>query len=164
MNMIESTLCYIEKDNKYLMLHRIKKKNDVNHDKWIGIGGRMEPGESPETCIRRETLEETGLTLLDPAYRGIVDFYSDKYPSERMHLFTATEFSGEMITCDEGDLEWIGKSDLLNLPIWEGDKIFLRLLDSDEPFFNLTLQYTDESLTGAELNGVRLQLSKEAQS
>lgn len=162
--MIESTLCYIEKDDQYLMLHRVKKKNDVNHDKWIGIGGRMETGESPESCILRETREETGLTLYDLKYRGIVDFFSDQYPNERMHLFTATEFSGEMITCDEGDLEWIKKADLLNLPIWEGDKIFLRLLDSGEPFFKLILQYCGETLVRAELNGIQLQITKEAHS
>ena len=160
--MIASTLCYIEKDGKYLMLHRVKKKNDVNHDKWIGVGGRIEPGETPEACILRETREETGLTLLNVRYRGVVDFFSDEYPSEEMHLFTATEFEGEMITCDEGDLEWIKKSDLLALPLWEGDKIFLKLLDSDEPFFRLTLQYSGDRLIRAELNGAQLVPGKEA--
>jgi len=162
--MIESTLCYIEKDGKYLMLHRIKKKNDVNHDKWIGIGGHIEENETPKACILREAYEETGLTLLDTAYRGVVDFFSDEYPNERMHLFTATEYTGEMIACDEGDLEWISKSKLLSLPLWEGDKIFLRLLDAGAPFFNLTLQYSGERLVQAELNGKQLSIGKEAES
>ncbi len=161
--MIASTLCYIEKDGQYLMLHRVKKKNDVNQDKWIGIGGHIEPGETPTVCILREAKEETGLTLLDLRYRGVVDFYSDRYPSEQMHLFTATEFEGDMITCDEGDLEWIPKDALLALPIWEGDKIFLRLLDSDAPFFDLTLKYEGETLIHAALNGKALPLSKEDQ-
>lgn len=159
--MIASTLCYIEKDDRYLMLHRVKKKNDVNHDKWIGIGGHIEPGETPEACILREAREETGLTLLDCRYRGVVDFYSDKYPSEQMHLFTATEYEGEIITCDEGNLEWIGKKDLLALPMWEGDKIFLNLLDTDAPFFRLTLKYEGETLVYAELDGKPITLSKE---
>lgn len=160
--MLESTLCYIENDDQYLMLHRIKKKNDINHDKWIGIGGRMEPGETPDECILREAREETGLELLDLRYRGIVDFFSDECPNERMHLFTATKYRGEMITCDEGDLEWIRKKDLLALPLWEGDKIFLKLLDSDAPFFGLTLKYHGEALVYAELNGQLVVLSKEA--
>ena len=159
--MIASTLCYIEKNSQYLMLHRVKKMNDINHDKWIGIGGRIEPGETPHECIMREAREETGLTLLDLNYRGIVDFFSDEYPSERMHLFTATEFEGEMISCDEGNLEWIDKPALLSLPMWEGDKIFLKLLDSDAPFFNLILQYAGEELVRAELDGKPIPLSKE---
>lgn len=158
--MIHSTLCYIERDNQYLMLHRTKKENDANHDKWIGIGGRLEPGETPEMCILREAREETGLTLLDARYRGIVHFRSDKWEDEEMHLFTATAFSGEMITCSEGDLEWIDKSRLLALTLWEGDKIFLRLLDSEEPFFDLTLEYCGESLISAALNGENLTLEK----
>ena len=159
--MIASTLCYIEKNSQYLMLHRVKKKNDINHDKWIGIGGRIEPGETPHECILREAREETGLTLLDLSYRGVVDFFSDECPSERMHLFTATEFEGEIIACDEGNLEWIDKTALLSLPMWEGDKIFLKLLDSGAPFFNLTLQYAGEVLVKAELDGKAIPLSKE---
>lgn len=154
--MIHSTLCYIKRDNQYLMLHRTKKENDANHDKWIGIGGRIESGETPEICILREAKEETGLDLLDLCYRGIVHFRSDRWEDEEMHLFTATEFSGEMITCSEGDLEWIDKSRLLALTLWEGDKIFLKLLDTDEPFFDLTLNYCGESLTAAILNGKNL--------
>lgn len=162
--MTTSTLCYIENNDQYLMLHRIKKKNDVNHDKWIGIGGHIEIGESPMDCIRREIREETGLEVLDLCYRGIVDFYSDRDPSEQMHLFTAKEYTGELIECDEGQLEWISKSDLMALPLWEGDKIFLKLLDEAAPFFNLTLKYQGDALIDAVLDGQRLPLFKEAKA
>ena len=127
--MINTTLCYIEKDGKYLMLHRIKKKNDLNQDKWIGIGGKFEDKESPEDCVIREALEETGLHLTSPLYRGIVTFVSDQYETEWMHLFTATEFTGKLKECDEGVLEWVDKEFLYSLPMWEGDKIFLKLLE-----------------------------------
>ena len=135
------------------MLHRIKKKNDVNHEKWIGIGGKMEEGESPEDCICREVLEETGLTLTDYAYRGIVTFVSDQVEGEYMHLFTATGFAGELADCDEGVLEWIDKARLRTLPMWEGDKIFLDLIDKPRPFFSLKLRYSGEVLSEAVLNG-----------
>lgn len=157
--MIHSTLCYIEKNNQYLMLHRTLKKNDANHDKWIGVGGHIEPDETPLACILRETLEETGLTLLDAKYRGLVHFRSDQWEDEEMHLFTATEFSGEIMPCDEGELEWIDKSRLLELTLWEGDKVFLKLLDSSESFFDLTLQYQGERLATAFLNGQKLLLN-----
>ena len=137
--MINTTLCYIEKDGKYLMLHRIKKKNDLNHDKWIGVGGKFIDKESPEDCLIREALEETGLTLTDYEYRGIVTFISDMYETEYMHLFKATGFSGQIKECDEGVLEWIEKDKLRSIPQWEGDKIFLDLLDKDVPFFSLNL-------------------------
>ena len=153
-----TTLCYIERGNEYLMLHRTKKENDCNHDKWIGIGGGIEPGETPQQCVLREALEETGLTLTDYRYRGVVYFRSTDYEDEDMHLFTATGYTGEMRVCDEGDLEWIEKSRLLKLPMWEGDKIFLRLLDQDEPFFELTLKYDSDVLVYAELNGQALPL------
>ena len=123
-DMIETTLCYIEKDNKNLMLHRIKKENDMNKDKWIGIGGKLEKNETPLACILREALEETGLKLLNPVLRGIVNFNSDIYPSERMYLFTCTDFEGVIKSCDEGVLEWIEKDKISSLPLWEGDKIF----------------------------------------
>lgn len=157
--MKNTTLCYIEKDGKYLMLHRIRKKNDENHDKWIGIGGKFEAGESPEDCVLREAKEETGLTLTDYRYRGIVTFVSDLYPTEYMHLFTATEYEGSIRDdCDEGVLDWIDKKKLLTLPMWEGDRIFLRLLDEEVPFFSLKLVYQGDSLTQAVLNGTHITL------
>ena len=151
--MISSTLCYIEKDGKYLMLHRVKKETDANKDKWIGVGGKFEEGESPEDCVRREVLEETGLTLTDFAYRGLVTFVSDQWEGEFMHLFTATGFEGDIKECDEGVLEWISKEDLLKLPMWEGDRIFLNLIAAPCPFFSLKLRYEGEHLAGAWLNG-----------
>jgi len=154
--MINSTLCYLERGDEYLMLHRVKKKNDMNHDKWIGVGGKFEDKESPEDCILRECFEETGLTLTDYRYRGLVTFVSDLYPTEYMHLFTATEWSGTPHPCDEGELAWIKKADLLSLPLWEGDKIFLRLLEADSPFFSLKLKYEGEALVLAVLNGMRI--------
>ncbi len=154
--MINSTLCYIEKDGKYLMLHRVKKENDVNKDKWVGIGGKFEDGESPEDCILRESREETGLTLTSYKYRGIVTFVSDKWETEYMHLFTADGFFGEVTDCDEGVLEWVSKEDLDLIPKWEGDKIFLQLLDEDRPFFSLKLRYCGEHLEEAVLDGKNL--------
>ena len=156
--MKQTTLCYIERDHQYLMLHRTRKANDDNHYKWIGIGGHIEPGETPADCIRRECLEETGLTLTEPCYRGIVHFRSDTYPDEDMHLFTATRFEGALTDCDEGELAWIDKDRLLALTLWEGDKIFLRLLDTRRDFFDLTLRYRGEALAGAALDGEELDL------
>lgn len=150
--MLETTLCYYERDGKSLMLHRVKKKNDVNHDKWIGVGGKFEPGESPEACMLREFYEETGLRLTRWAYRGIVTFISEDW-RERMHLFTATAAEGALRECDEGTLEWIETDKLTQLPIWEGDRIFLRLLRERETFFSLKLVYEGERLAGAELDG-----------
>ena len=135
------------------MLHRIKKENDLNRDKWIGIGGKFEDRESPEDCVLRETLEETGLTLTRFRYRGIVTFVSDRYETEWMNLFTADQFKGTIKECDEGVLEWIEKEKLYSLPLWEGDKIFLKLLDEDTPFFSLKLCYEGETLVKAVLNG-----------
>jgi len=153
-----TSLIYPERNGKYLMLHRTKKVNDENHDKWIGVGGKFEDGESPEDCMRREVLEETGFTVTDFRYRGIVTFVSDRWECEYMHLFTVTDWIGEQKECDEGELEWIDKSALYTLPMWEGDRIFLRLLDSDEPFFSLKLCYHGERLVSAELNGKTIQL------
>ena len=151
--MINSTLCYLERGDEYLMLHRVKKKNDMNHDKWLGVGGKFEDKESPEDCILRETLEETGLILTEYHYRGLVTFVSDEYPTEYMHLFTATGWTGTPKECDEGELAWIEKKTLMSLPMWEGDKIFLRLLEENEPFFSLKLKYEGEKLVLAVLNG-----------
>ena len=151
--MINSTLCYIERGEEWLLLHRVKKKNDLNKDKWIGVGGKFEDGESPEECVIRETREETGLTLTDYRYRGIVTFVSDIYETEYMHLFTATGFTGTPHECDEGNLEWIRKEDFAALPQWEGDKIFLRLLEEGVPFFSLKLRYEGDTLVYAALNG-----------
>lgn len=150
--MKNTTLCYIEKDDAYLMLHRVKKVNDENHDKWIGVGGKFEAGESPEDCLLREVKEETGLTLTDYRYRGVVTFVSDEWGTEYMHLFTATGFGGEMATCDEGALVWVPKSEIENLNIWEGDKIFFRLLVNSDKFFSLKLQYTGDTLVGSEVH------------
>ena len=148
-----STLCYIERDGQYLMLHRTVKKNDVNKDKWIGVGGHFEDGESPEECVLREVKEETGYTLTSYRYRGIVTFVSGSGEIEYMSLFTADGFEGEPIECDEGELAWVDKSFVRGLPLWEGDKIFLDLLDQDIPFFSLKLVYEGDRLVQAVLNG-----------
>lgn len=155
--MVNTTLCYIENpQGEYLMLHRVKKENDLNHDKWIGIGGKFEDGESPEECVLREAWEETGLTLTDYRYRGLVTFVSDEWGTEYMHLFTATGYEGQLRDCDEGVLEWIHKDALAALPQWEGDKIFLRLIHGDCPFFSLKLRYEGEHLAYAALDGKEL--------
>ena len=156
--MINSTLCYIIKNDECLMLHRTKKQNDQSHDKWLGIGGKFEDKESPEECAMREIKEETGLTVTDYNYRGIVTFVSDKWETEYMHLFTVTGFTGDIIECDEGELEWIKKSEMLKLPMWEGDKIFLNLINKDVPFFSLKLVYNGDSLANAVLNGIILEI------
>ncbi len=151
--MKQTTLCYIEQAGCYLMLHRIKKEQDENRDKWIGVGGKFEEGESPEDCVTREVLEETGLTLTNYQYRGLVTFVSDIWPCEYMHLFTATGFTGTIKECDEGVLEWLPKDQLLKLPMWAGDRIFLELLDRKAPFFSLKLVYQGETLMQAVLDG-----------
>ena len=151
--MRNTTLCYIEKDGCYLMLHRVKKENDLNQDKWIGIGGKFEDRESPEDCLLREAKEETGLTLTDYAYRGVVTFVSDRWETEYMHLFTATGFEGTVTACDEGELAWVEKARLRTLPLWVGDHIFLDLLEANAPFFSLKLVYEGDTLTYAALNG-----------
>lgn len=154
-----TTLCYIEKDDSYLMLHRIAKAHDVNKDKWIGVGGHFEPFESPDECLLREVKEETGLTLTAYRCRGIVTFSSAKGDFEYMHLFTADAFDGDLTMCDEGHLEWVPKSDVPGLNVWEGDKIFLRLLLEREDFFLLKLVYDKEdNLTEAVLDGKRLMI------
>ena len=151
-----TSLCYIQRDSEYLMLHRVTKENDCNRDKWIGIGGKFEDGESPHECVRREALEETGLVLEQLRFRGIVTFVSDVWETEYMHLFTCTGYSGTEHPCDEGVLEWIDKKALYDLQLWEGDRIFLRLLEEERPFFSLKLVYRGETLVSAQLDGEEL--------
>jgi len=159
--MRNTTLCHIEKDGKYLMLHRVKKENDLNHDKWVGIGGKFEDKESPEQCNRREVFEETGLTLNSSEYRGIVTFVSDKWETEYMHIFTSDNFYGEIIECDEGNLVWVDKKEVLTLPLWVGDKIFLKLIeDKNYPFFSLRLEYCGDNLISAILNDRELDIGE----
>ena len=157
--MINCTLCYLESDRgEYLMLHRVKKQNDVNHDKWIGVGGKFEDGESPEECLLREVEEETGFALTDYRYRGIITFVAEGWPTEYIHLFTAAGWTGEMRECDEGDLEWVPKDQVPNLPIWEGDKLFFQLLAEDRPFFSLKMYYRGDTMVYAALDGKELPL------
>ncbi|MBQ9345719.1 MAG: 8-oxo-dGTP diphosphatase [Oscillibacter sp.] len=151
--MRNTTLCYLERDGQYLMLHRVKKENDVNRDKWVGVGGKFLEGESPEECLLREVREETGLTLTDWRFRGIVTFVSDRWEAEWMFLYTAAGWTGTPSDCAEGDLEWIDRAAVPSLPLWEGDRIFLRLLEEDRPFFSLKLQYEGERLVYAALDG-----------
>ena len=154
--MLHTTLCYILRGEDVLMLHRTKKENDINKDKWIGIGGKLEEGESPDECLLREAGEETGLTLTNWQCRGIVTFLSDQAEGEYMYLFTADGFQGELKECAEGDLQWISRKFLDSLPKWEGDQIFLDLLWENAPFFLLTLRYTGDKLQEAILNGKRI--------
>ncbi|MCD8154006.1 MAG: 8-oxo-dGTP diphosphatase [Clostridiales bacterium] len=148
-----TTLCYIEKGGAYLMMHRVKKKKDVNQGKWIGVGGHFEPGESPEECLLREVREETGLTLLSWRFRGIVTFSQEGYGTEYMCLYTADEFEGQETDCEEGILEWIPKKEIQGLSLWSGDRLFLDLLVRDAPFFSLKLSYREETLVEAVLDG-----------
>lgn len=159
--MILSTLCYIEKNGCWLMLHRVKKKNDVNHDKWIGVGGKFEEGESPEDCLLREVREETGLTLTEYRFRGLVTFVSNEAPTEYMHLFTAGGYTGTLRDCDEGTLEWVPIGQVENLPLWQGDKIFLELLRREKAFFSLKLRYAGDTLVEAVRDGKPLPLEED---
>ena len=152
--MLNTTLCYITRGDEVLMLHRVKKKNDLNKDKWIGIGGKFEEGESPEECLLREALEETGLTLTSWRCRGVVTFLTTgPWEGEYMYLFTADGFEGEVKECDEGELKWVSRDFLDQLPKWEGDQIFLDLLWQNAPFFLLTLRYDGDRLVHAVLDG-----------
>lgn len=151
--MTNTTLCYIERDGQYLMLHRIRKKNDINAGKWIGVGGHFLDGESPDDCLLREVFEETGLRLTSYRCRGIVTFVPDDGECELMHLYTADGFEGTLTDCDEGVLRWVNKEDVPSLPLWEGDRVFLRLLGTEAPFFSLKLVYRGGVLAGAVLDG-----------
>ena len=153
-----TTLLYLERDGKYLMMHRVKRENDENAGKWVGIGGKFEEGESPEDCVIREAKEETGLTVVSPSFRGIITFVSDRYGTEYMHLFTADRFSGTLRDCDEGELAWVDKDRVPTLPLWEGDRIFLSLLARNAPFFSLKLVYSGDALVRAVLDGRELPL------
>ncbi len=155
--MWNTTLCYMEREGQYLMLHRVKKKNDVNQDKWIGIGGKFEADETPDECLLREAWEETGLQLHSWRCRGVVTFLTDgPYEGEYMYLFTSDDFSGELKECDEGELQWVKRAFLDSLPKWEGDQIFLDLIWGDAPFFLLKLRYQGDRLAEAVLNGKRI--------
>lgn len=155
--MYNSTLCYVLRGDEVLMLHRVKKKNDVNKDKWIGIGGKFEANESPDECLLREAMEETGLRLTSWRCRGIVTFLPNApWEGEYMYLFTADGFEGDLAECDEGELQWVSREFLDQLPKWEGDKIFLELMWQDAPFFLLTLRYDGDRLTEAILNGKKI--------
>lgn len=157
--MKQTTLCYMERGEEYLMLHRVKKADDASHDKWIGVGGKCEADESPDECMLREVKEETGLSITQWQYRGIVTFISDVWPCEYMHLFTASAWEGEQTECDEGELAWIPKRRLYDLTLWPGDRIFLRLLDDPgQPFFSLKLVYRGDDLVAAKLDGKPLMI------
>lgn len=151
--MVETTLCYIEHAGRVLLLHRTRRDEDPNRGKWIGVGGHIEPGETPEECALREVREETGLRLLDLRSRGVVRFRSDASPDEDMYLFTATAFSGRLRECDEGELKWIEKEKMFELPMWEGDRVFLQLLDEGRDKFDCTLQYHGDALESAYVDG-----------
>ena len=151
-----TTLCYLERDGKYLMMHRVKKEHDINRDKWVGVGGHFEPDETPEECLLREVCEETGLMLDRFALRGIITFMSDKWQTEYMFLYTADRFHGDFIgrdACREGTLEWVDKDAVYDLPIWEGDKIFFRLMREQRPVFSLKLRYVGDTLVEMVLDG-----------
>ena len=157
--MFNSTLCYLENARgEYLMLHRVKKKNDVNQDKWIGVGGKFEGDESPDECLLREVREETGVTLTRWRFRGVVTFLTNGgWEGEYMYLFTADGWEGEFVdTCSEGDLEWVAKEAVPDLPVWEGDRIFLWLLAEGRPPFLLTMEYDGDRLIRAVLDGKKL--------
>ena len=159
--MVLTTLCYIENEDSYLMLHRIKKSHDVNKDKWIGVGGKFEADESPEECLFREVKEETGLTLTSYRFRGLITFtfssQGRETDTEYMCLYTANGYEGELISCSEGNLEWVNKKDIFSLKLWEGDKIFFRLLQEERQFFSLKLVYQDDELREAVLDGEKLE-------
>lgn len=144
--MILSTICYIEKEGKYLMLHRTKKKNDINKEKWLGIGGKFEDKESPEECIIREVKEETGLTLNSVSLRGILTFINTICETEYIFVFTSNDFTGNLVECNEGDLQWVDKEKVTSLNLWEGDKIFIEKIKQESPFFTIKYIYDGDTL------------------
>lgn len=154
--MKNTTLCYITRGNDVLMLHRVRKQNDINQGKWIGVGGKFQGEEAPEECLLREVKEETGLTLTSWRCRGVITFRQAGGEGEYMYLFTADGFTGALTECDEGELGWIPWDALPNLPAWEGDRIFLELLRRDAPFFLLTLSYQGDTLAEAVLDGRKI--------
>lgn len=156
--MKNTTVCYLERGTQYLLLHRTKKQNDENAGKWIGVGGKCEENESPEDCMMREVYEETGLHVTRSRLRWVITFVSDAWEGQYMYLFTASEWHGSLTDCDEGELAWVERSEMTRLPLWEGDRIFLRLLAQDHPFFSLKLVYQGDSLQQAVLDGVPLSL------
>ena len=151
--MVETTLCYIESEGRVLLFYRTRKKKDPNQGKWIGVGGHIEKGETPEMCVLREVWEETGLHLLDVRARGIVHFRSDVQPDEDMYLFTAEKFTGTLRDCEEGELAWVEKEKMFSLPMWAGDRVFLQLIQEDRDAFTCTLNYCGETLTSAQVDG-----------
>ena len=153
-----TTLCYIRNGGKTLMLHRVKKKKDENAGKWVGIGGKTEEGESPEDCLVREVREETGLSLSEYTFRGLITFVSDLWGTEYMCLFTGKSDTREVIECSEGDLKWVDDRELETLPMWEGDRVFFNLLAEDRPFFSLKLRYEGEKLVESTIDGVPVPL------
>ena len=156
--MKNTTVCYLERGTQYLLLHRTKKENDENAGKWIGVGGKCEENESPEDCMLREVREETGLSVTQHRLRGVITFVSDAWEGQYMYLFTASKWHGALTDCDEGELAWVERTDMLHLPLWEGDRIFLALLAEERPFFSLNLVYQGDSLQPAVLDGTPLTL------
>ena len=156
--MKNTTVCYLERGTQYLLLHRTKKENDENAGKWIGVGGKCKENESPEDCMHREVREETGLSVTQHRLRGVITFVSDAWEGQYMYLFTASKWHGALTDCDEGELAWVERTDMLHLPLWEGDRIFLALLAGERPFFSLKLVYQGDSLQQAVLDGTPLTL------
>ena len=156
--MKNTTVCYLERGTQYLLLHRTKKQNDENAGKWIGVGGKCKENESPEDCMLREVREETGLSVTQHRLRGVITFVSDAWEGQYMYLFTASKWHGALTDCDEGELAWVERTDMLHLLLWEGDRIFLALLAEERPFFSLKLVYQGDSLQQAVLDGTPLTL------
>lgn len=149
--MVVSTLCYLEKDNKYLMLLRNKKEKDVNEGKWIGVGGKCEKGESPEECVIRETFEETGIKLESLKMRGVMTFASEGWEDEYIFVYTSDKFSGHITECNEGELAWIDKDKIMDLNLWNGDRIFLDIMINSDKLFSIKLSYKGDDIVDKQL-------------